>query len=101
MPQDLYPTTLRPTTCTLCPPTGEAFLLSPTAILVALHSLSAGPGSSAGVALPAVMGALNVCLAQREVFTHEALAAALFILVDRCAFELKHYGLKVSRVFAI
>lgn len=55
--------------------------MSPTAILVALHSISAGPGS--GVPLPAVMGALNVCLAQRDVFTHEALAAALFILVDR------------------
>lgn len=70
-----------PKTCVLCPVAGEAFLLSPTAILVALHSISAGPAS--GVPLPAIMGALNVCLGQREVFTAEALAAALFILVDR------------------
>ena len=62
---------------------GEPFLLSPTAILVAVHSIPAGGAS--GVPLAGVMGALNVCLSQRDTFTAEALAAALFILVDRCA----------------
>ena len=66
-------------------PAGEPYLLSPTAILVALHSIPAGGAAAGAVPLPAVMGALNVCLSQRDIFTAESLAAALFILVDRCA----------------
>ena len=54
--------------------------MSPTAILLALHSLDP---SKTGVKLKAVMGALDECLSRREVFGKSVLASALQQLNQR------------------
>ena len=56
-------------------------LLSPSQVLVALHSMRTGKD---GVPLLAVMTALTVCLSQRQTFNRAAIAVALEQLVDRC-----------------
>ncbi len=72
--------TLRPLNITGSCGAGEG-LLSPSQILVALHSMRTGKD---GVPLLAVMTALTICLAQRQTFNRAALAVALEQLVDRC-----------------
>lgn len=54
--------------------------MSPTALLLALHSLDP---SKTGVKLKAVMGALDGCLSRREVFGKAVLASALQQLNQR------------------
>ena len=56
-------------------------LLSPSQVLVALHSMRTGKD---GAPLLAVMTALTICLAQRQTFNRAAIAVALEQLVDRC-----------------
>ncbi len=56
-------------------------LLSPSQVLVALHSMRTGKD---GVPLLAVMTALTICLGQRQTFNRAAIAVALEQLVDRC-----------------
>ena len=56
--------------------------MSPTAVLLALHSLDP---SKTGVKLKAVMGALDECLSRRQVFGKSVLASALQQLNQRAS----------------